>query len=723
MTVSKHELAVNHLVSHDLHSRLKALRFIKNSVIGNRTKKDLYIQLGVVPRYGVKPPLQDSTCSAREISAHFRLNLSENLGRLVGFLAGGDNDDLQVKVQAAIVLGSFAYGNDENVSALVHANATPPLLDCLSILHDLTSSSSDTSIKNLKLLEAAARALKAIFNSSMSPKSDVFIGQHLADLVALLDASPLEALGADEAACVRIAELAASILARCCDTYDQQLHIAATGAIPLLVRLMGCGFSKAQEAALDALASLGRQNAELGKVIANTKVNGDMPTTIMMLKLVRDKCPTMRLMAATCLTNLYRTGVIPETSADVTLVVLPTLVKLLREGGLMQERAPLVLADLVMESEVAQRAAFDSDAIPRLAEILNGVNEDEVGALDMSGHTDRIKENMLVAIAAMSLMSKDCRTQAIDAKVLPHVVAGLSHRLTSVRLAACKCARSLSRSVKEVRTSLVEANVTPPLLKLLSDESTAMQAEACGVLCNIVMDFSPMKQEVIDKGGLEYFVKFTHSSDPHLRLHSVWALKNLLYKASTASKVVVIRQLTYSHLVELLKDPEPLIEEQAVSLVGNLVYGGEENVEEAFQGFGEDQLLDILESKLSWYPDSFGWKVRLTIENALLALANILVGNERHKQAIMNRQNILKSLPHFMDHERAAVRCATIWCLINMTWQEGDDNCVADRVRHLRAMGFEEKLKSMITDPEQDVRDRVRTAVSAFHAHSERMQI
>lgn len=140
----------------------------------------------------------------------------------------------------------------------------------------------------------------------------------------------------------------------------------------------------------------------------------------MMLKLVRDKCPTMRLMAATwydqhsispfkihtfstasisdltisplSLTNLYRTGVIPETSEDVTLVVLPTLVKLLREGGFMQERAPLVLADLVMESEVAQRAAFDSDAIPRLAEILNGVNEDEDGALDMSGHTDRIKE-------------------------------------------------------------------------------------------------------------------------------------------------------------------------------------------------------------------------------------------------------------------------------------------------------------------------------------------
>lgn len=43
-----------------------------------------------------------------------------------------------------------------------------------------------------------------------------------------------------------------------------------------------------------------------------------------------------------------------------------------------------------------------------------------------------------------------------------------------------------------------------------------------------------------------------------------------------------------------------------------------QNVEEAFQGFGEDQLLDILESKLSRFSNSSGWKVRLVLIHSML---------------------------------------------------------------------------------------------------------
>lgn len=53
MTTSKYEESIKDLTSNDDNKRLKALRFIKNSVIGNKTKKDLYIKLGVVQKYGV----------------------------------------------------------------------------------------------------------------------------------------------------------------------------------------------------------------------------------------------------------------------------------------------------------------------------------------------------------------------------------------------------------------------------------------------------------------------------------------------------------------------------------------------------------------------------------------------------------------------------------------------------------------------------------------------
>ncbi|KAF9432235.1 hypothetical protein BGZ76_011085 [Entomortierella beljakovae] len=54
MTLTPHELAVSQLepgqtVPLEL---IKSLRFIKNNIIGNKTKKDLYIQLGIVKRKG-----------------------------------------------------------------------------------------------------------------------------------------------------------------------------------------------------------------------------------------------------------------------------------------------------------------------------------------------------------------------------------------------------------------------------------------------------------------------------------------------------------------------------------------------------------------------------------------------------------------------------------------------------------------------------------------------
>jgi hypothetical protein len=68
-----------------------------------------------------------------------------------------------------------------------------------------------------------------------------------------------------------MAELAATIVARCCDSNDQQIRIEQAGALPALVKLLTCGYSKAQEAALDALAYLCHENPEFGKAIVEAQ--------------------------------------------------------------------------------------------------------------------------------------------------------------------------------------------------------------------------------------------------------------------------------------------------------------------------------------------------------------------------------------------------------------------------------------------------------------------
>ena len=129
---------------------------------------------------------------------------------------------------------------------------------------------------------------------------------------------------------------------------------------------------------------------------------------------------------------------------------------------------------------------------------------------------------------------------------MPKVLNALDSPSTKVRAAACQCTRSLSRSVKNLRTHLVDAGIAIPLLKLLSDTDLVVQTAACATICNMVLDFSPMKRTVIENGGIEALVtKVVYSTDTNLRLNALWALKNVLFQADSEVKMRVLVQLGF----------------------------------------------------------------------------------------------------------------------------------------------------------------------------------
>jgi hypothetical protein len=157
-------------------------------------------------------------------------------------------------------------------------------------------------------------------------------------------------------------------------------------------------------------------------------------------------------------------------------------------------------------------------------------------------------ESCLTAIAATCSLREECRKKVVDMKLLPYIVASLDHSNMFIRSAACNCARSLSRSVKNLRTHLVDSGICLPLIKLLSDDNDQVKITATATLCNIVLDFSPMKKTVLENGGIEMLIEHTRSMDFGLKLNAVWALKNLLYHSDSDVKEKVMRQLGWHNL-------------------------------------------------------------------------------------------------------------------------------------------------------------------------------
>lgn len=241
-------------------------------------------------------------------------------------------------------------------------------------------------------MEACARSLKMIFQSTLAPKSDMFQGQRMGLILELLNSENDS-----------VAEVAASVLARCCETNDHQQALGEAGGLQSLVGLLS-GSLKKREAALDALAAITRGNKQLSSALINMD-NGQSLATIMTL--VKDKSSRTRLLACMCLSNIGKASPSSyQQEWDIRASMLATLVKLFDEPGQVGEEAPGVLADLVGNNEELQKKAFEVNAIEKLAEFLQ---KDPASAKQLEG--------VLMALAELCSRLEESRRQLLNLQV------------------------------------------------------------------------------------------------------------------------------------------------------------------------------------------------------------------------------------------------------------------------------------------------------------------
>lgn len=273
-------------------------------------------------------------------------------------------------------------------------------------------------------------------------------------------------------------------------------------------------------------------------------------------------------------------------------------------GLLLKEEAPSLLAMLVMDSRSLQKDAVDNDAIKKLSQLLresfdptpahrqapwypeknlrssHGQSDKtlgEAGPSPIARHIMRHREAVLKALASLAAFDDEYRKSMCELGVVPYIIDSLkpytsNPLLTDISavgpnpiagnsaatlLAACAAAQALTRSVSVLRTSLIDAGVAPPLFHLLNNPDSEVQIAATKVVCNLALDFSPMKEAIVSQGIIKTLCQHAHSANPMLRLDSIWALKHLVYNSSNDLKFSIIQELRPAWIKHLMAtDPE-----------------------------------------------------------------------------------------------------------------------------------------------------------------------
>ncbi|KAG6762327.1 hypothetical protein NC652_023085 [Populus alba x Populus x berolinensis] len=674
------------LDSPDPETKLKALREIKNQIIGNRTKKLSFLKLGTVP--AVASILSSYATEADSQLADVDVSISN------------------IIVQSAAVLGSFACGFDAGVRAVLDAGSFPHLIRLLFNPDE-------------KVVDASARSLRMIYQSKLAPKYDFVQEKNMEFLISLINSE-----------CENVAGLGASIITHSCETSAEQRALCDAGVLEKLISLLEGSLSQ-KNATLESLAAVFKNNPEvISKFVGlenERAVEGSLsqrdsslesPGTALknnpesvskfvgpesgsalssIIELTKDRYARTRLLACMCLIVIRSASpnYLQDIGIKAKLVYL--LLELLDDPGQVGDEAPFVFSSLVAGKEDLQKLAFEDNAINKFC------NQLQKGQL----HPKRL-QGILLALADLCSKLEGCRLTFLSLKVLNQVIDALTHDCADVRTSACICLRSVTRSIKNLCAGyFMKEMVVIPLIRLLDDPSVSVQVAALGAMSNIVVDFTTHKSTFIQCGGIKLLVQLTKSMDSTVRFNALWALKNMMFLADDRCKEGIFLELTGSLLASLICDPEPCVQEQALALVRNLVDGCIKSIEYVFAEDGI--LLDAAGRQLHNVSDEVGIQ-------GMYLLGNVASGNEFHKEAVM--QQLLAQADNgdqsfvikFLQSSDSRLRTAAVWVIVNLTFP----SCPGafGRLVQLKNAGIISQIRNMVNDSCLDVKLRVRTVIT-----------
>uniref|UniRef100_A0A8C1KZU1 Armadillo repeat-containing protein 8 n=1 Tax=Cyprinus carpio TaxID=7962 RepID=A0A8C1KZU1_CYPCA len=575
------------------------------------------------------------------------------------YLLQQSSSSLELRTECAVVLGSLAMGTENNIKSLVDCHIIPALLQGLLC-------------SDLIFIEACLRCLRTIFISPVTP-------------VQLLYTTP-----------------------------EHQMVLFNHGAIQNIAPLLISPSYKVRMQALKCFSVLAYENAQVSMTLVNVLVDGEQLSQVFARMMQRDKPIEMQLTAAKCLTYMCRAGAIRTDDNCIILKTLPCLVRMCSKERLLEERVEgaETLAFLMEPDIELQRIASVTDhLVSMLADYFKYPSSvsaiTDIKRLDHDlKHAHELRQAAFKLYASLGSNDEDIRKKITETEnMMDRIVSGLSESSIKVRLAAVRCLHSLSRSVQQLRTSFHDHAVWKPLMKLLQNAPDEVLVMASSTLCNLLLEFSPSKEPILESGVIELLCSLTQSDSPALRVNGIWALMNMAFQADQKVKVEIVRALGTEQLFRLLSDPDTNVLMKTLGLLRNLL-STRPHIDQIMSSHGKQ----IMQAVTLILEGEHSIEVK---EQTLCILANIADGNTA-KELIMTNDDMLQKIKYYMGHSNVKLQLAATFCISNLIWNEEDGS--QERQDKLREMGFVDILHKLTQASDPSLCDRAKTAMQQYLA-------
>uniref|UniRef100_A0A3B3R2T5 Armadillo repeat-containing protein 8 n=1 Tax=Paramormyrops kingsleyae TaxID=1676925 RepID=A0A3B3R2T5_9TELE len=649
---------VDRLFDPDPQKVLQGVIDMKNAVIGNNKQKANLIVLGAVPR--------------------------------LLYLLQQPSSSLELRTECAVVLGSLAMGTENNIKSLVDCHIIPALLQGLLC-------------QDLCFIEACLRCLRTVFISPVTPVQLLYPDPTvIPHLMSLLSRSQ------------RTQEYITQIFSHCCKTPEHQTILYNHGAIQNIAPLLNSPSYKVQMQALKCFSVLAYENAQVSMTLVNVLVDGELLSQVFVRMMQRDRPIEMQLTAAKCLTYMCRAGAIRTDDTCIVLKTLPCLVRMCSKERLLEERVEgaETLAYLMEPDVELQRIASVTDhLVAMLADYFKYPSSvsaiADIKRLDHDlKHAHELRQAAFKLYASLGANDEDVRKKITETEnMMDRIVSGLSESSIKVRLAAVRCLHSLSRSVQQLRTSFHDHAVWKPLMKLLQNAPDEVLVMASSTLCNLLLEFSPSKEPILESGVIELLCSLTQSDSPALRVNGIWALMNMAFQADQKVKVEIVRALGTEQLFRLLSDPDANVLMKTLGLLRNLL-STRPHIDQIMSSHGKQ----IMQAVTLILEGEHSIEVK---EQTLCILANIADGNTA-KELIMTNDDMLQKIKSYMGHSNVKLQLAATFCVSNLIWNEEDGS--QERQDKLREMGFVDILHKLTQASDPSLCDRAKTAMQQYLA-------